>query len=249
MSNAIFFIIRFRIVKFLFFRIKFVVIVSKCNCDISTIYHIQKNFFVYDSSFKFAFRKRDCFHKITKTTKKSLRQYVENQSWIQQKKMIWYLWKKWNLNVHRFTMFRFLKQMKSNLKKNRRVKNRQNVEFRLIWIINLLNITIEQIVIIDEFNFNEITNWRRQMYVSIKQSDKYHDDVTRNKFWNVFFVYTIDDYLCVNVKKNYFSIEIFFRWIVNELLFRCNVYFVFRNVIIMNNVNIHCNFRIEQIIR
>ena len=40
MSSVIFLIIRSRIVRFLFFRIQFVVMNLKCNCDISTIYRI-----------------------------------------------------------------------------------------------------------------------------------------------------------------------------------------------------------------
>jgi hypothetical protein len=65
------------------------------------------------------------------------------------------------------------------------------------------------------------------------------------------FLWLIDcaDYLlCTNIKKRYYNLDNFEQWITNELLSHCNVYSTSRNVIIMNNVNVHYNSRIRKII-
>ena len=79
MLVAIFFIIRFRIIKFLLFRIRFDIIVHECNCDVNTIYHIQQNIFIYESFFKFFFRKLNVLKKITKVVDEKLLKYIEKQ--------------------------------------------------------------------------------------------------------------------------------------------------------------------------
>ena len=53
---------------------------------------------------------------------------------------------------------------------------------------------------------------------------------------------------CIDIKKDWFNAKYFYDWIVNQLMFYCNVFFVSRNVIIMNNVTIHINARITKII-
>ena len=166
-----------------------------------------------------------------------------------QKEMVSYLWEEWDLDVHRSTVGRFLKRVRWSAKKGRRVGDRQNAELRLAWIAGLLNITAEQIVAVDESNFNEATGWRRQVYAPIGQPGRYHGDVTRGKSWSVLPAYTVDGYLTVGIKEGYFSGETFFRWVVDELLPHCNAYPAPRSVIIMDNASIHCNPRIEQVIR
>lgn len=163
--------------------------------------------------------------------------------------MVWYLWEEWGLDVHRSTVGRFLKQERLSLKRARRVADRQNSELRLGWIASLLNITAEQIVTVDESNFNEATGWRRQAYAPIGQPGRYQRDRTRGKSWSVLPAYTIDGYLCVGVKEGYFKAKSFFRWVVDELVPHCNAFPAARSVIIMDNASVHCNPRIEQVIR
>ncbi len=45
-----------------------------------------------------------------------------------------------------------------------------------------------------------------------------------------------------------FNGEAFFRWLADELLPLCSPFPAPRSVIIMNNVSVHCNSRIEELI-
>ena len=59
----------------------------------------------------------------------------------------------------------------------------------------------------------------------------------------------LTDYLfCTTIKQDWFNVEKFYDWLLHQLLFFCNFFFASRNVIIMNNVTIHTNFRIKKII-
>ena len=57
------------------------------------------------------------------------------------------------MDVHRSTVSRFLKAVRLSAKKDRRHADRQNAELRMAWIASLLNITAEQIVAVDESDF------------------------------------------------------------------------------------------------
>ena len=255
--------IRSRITRLILLHIQPKVIAQECNCAVSTVYQIQENIFMYHSPFRPSFRKQGKPRSITKAAGESLIEYIEEQPWAQQKEMVWYLGEEWGLNVHRSTVGRFLKRERLSSKRGRRVADRQNSELRLAWIAGLLNLTAEQIVTVDESNFNETTGWRRRVYAPIGQDGRYNDDVTRGKSWSILPAYMIDGYLCCGVKQgyvfskfryeadfnSYFKAESFFRWIVDELLPHCNVFPAPRSVIIMDNATIHCNPRIEQVIR
>ena len=73
-----------------------------------------------------------------KTAENDLIVYLEEQSWIMQKEMIWYIWKKWSINVHQFTISRILKRKDWSNKKEQHVEVRQNDELYLNWIIMIL---------------------------------------------------------------------------------------------------------------
>jgi len=59
--------------------------------------------------------------------------------------------------VHQSTISRILKRRRWSNKKGQRVSIRQNDELRLNWIADLLQLTAEQLVFIDETLFNETT--------------------------------------------------------------------------------------------
>ncbi len=92
--------IRFRIVRLLLLHWQFFVIVEEVHCCSRTMYSIRENIFMYSSSFKSQFRFKEILRKMFKTAENDFIVYLEDQSWIMQKKMIWYIWKKWDINVH-----------------------------------------------------------------------------------------------------------------------------------------------------
>ncbi len=224
-------------------------IVEEVHCHFDIVYRIQKNLFMYDSSFRSQFRLKDVFHKVFKIAEDFLITYLKQQSWTMQKEMMWFLWKKWSIHVHRFTIFRILKRRRWSNKKKQRVSIRQNDELRLNWIVDLLQLMTEQLVFIDETLFNETMRWYHQVYASVDESARYQVSRTREHCWSVLSTYMIDDYLfCTDIREDWFNDETFFRWLADELLSLCSFFSAPKSVIIMNNVSIHCNARIEKLI-
>lgn len=102
----------------------------------------------------------------------------------------------------------------------------------------------------DETLFNEFTGRRYGVYASIGQTGRYYADLRRGRFWCVLPAYTVDGYLPrTGFKEGWFNAEAFFRWLVDELLSHCGVFSAHRSVIVMDNASIHCNPRIEEVIR
>ena len=149
------------------------VIAEEVHCHFTTVYRFQKNLFMYNSSFRSQFRFKDASWKIFSITEDSLITYLKQQSWAMQKDMMWFLWEKWDIHVHRFTIFRILKKKHWSNKKRQRVSIRQNDELRLSWIADLLRLTVEQLVFVDETLFNETMKWCHQVYTSIDESACY----------------------------------------------------------------------------
>ncbi len=88
---------------------------------------------------------------------------------------------------------------------------RQNDELRLNWVVDLLQLTTEQLVFVDETLFNETTRWRYQVYASVDESACYQVSRKREHFWSVLSTYTIDDYLlCIDIREDWFNDETFF---------------------------------------
>ena len=139
-----------------------------------------------------------------------------------QKEMIWYIWKKWSINVHQFTILRILKRRRWSNKKEQHVEVRQNDELRLNWVADMLRLMIKQLVFVNESLFNEITDWCHQVYALIDQSARYQVFRMKEHCWSVLSIYMKDEYLfCIDICKNWFNDETFFRWLADELLSLC----------------------------
>jgi len=166
---------------------------------------------MYDSPFRSQFRSKDALRKVFPAAEDSLITYLKQQSWAMQKEMMWFLWEEWNIHVHQFTISRILKKRHWSNKKEQRVSIRQNDELRLNWIADLLQLTTEQLVFVDETLFNETTRWRHQAYASVGESARYQVSRKREHFWSVLSMYTIDDYLsCIDIREGWFNGEAFF---------------------------------------
>ena len=59
--------------------------------------------------------------------------------------------------MHRSTISRILKKRRWSNKKGQRVEVRQNDQLRLNWVADMLRLTAEQLVFVDESLFNETT--------------------------------------------------------------------------------------------
>ncbi len=165
--------LRFKILRLLLLHWTPSAIAEEVHCCPATVYNVQENLFMYNSPFRSQFRLKGASRKIFKIAENDLVAYLEDQSWTMQKEMIWYIWEKWDINVHQFTISRILKRRDWSIKKEQRVEVRQNDELRLNWIANMLRLMIEQLVFVNEFLFNEITSWRHQIYALVDQSARY----------------------------------------------------------------------------
>ena len=91
--------------------------------------------------------------------------------------------------------------------------------------------------------------WRFMIYVFIDDFARYHDDIKRNDTYNILSAYIIVNYLSyIKIKKNYNNKKNILDWLIDRLLFLYNEYFEKRNIIILNNVNVHVDSRIIKII-
>ncbi len=225
------------------------VIVEEVHCHFITVYRFQKNLFMYDSSFRSQFQLKDTSWKIFLIAEDFLITYLKQQSWAMQKEIMWFLWKKWDIHVHRFIIFRILKKRHWSNKKKQRVSIRQNDELRLSWVADLLCLTVEQLVFVDETLFNETTRWHHQVYASVDESAHYQVSRTREHCWSILSTYMINNYLlCTDICENWFNDKTFFQWLADELLSLCSLFSTSKSVIIMNNTSIHCNCWIEELI-
>ncbi len=241
--------IRSRIVRLLLLHWQPLAIVEEVHCCSRTMYSILENIFMYSSSFKPQFRPKEAPRKVFKAAENGLIAYLEDQPWAMQKEMVWYIWKKWGINVHRFTISRILKRRRWSNKKEQRVEVRQNDKLRLNWIVDMLHLTAEQLMFVNEFLFNEITDYCHQAYASVDQSARYQVSRTREHCWSVLSIYMKDEYLfCIDIREDWFNDETFFWWLADELLSLCSFFSISRSVIIMNNASVHCNSRIKELI-
>lgn len=156
-GNALPPVIRSQIVRYLLLHWRPDAIADNVNCSTRTVYNIQENLFMYGSPFRPQFRPKGGPRKLHKAAEESLIKYLEDQPWAMQTEMVWFLWEEWGIYVHRSTISRTLKRLRLSQKNGQRVGHRQNEELRLTWIAELLHVTAEQLVFIDETLFNEST--------------------------------------------------------------------------------------------
>ena len=182
MGRPLFVFVIFKIHRYLLLHWRLDAIADELHCNFAIVYRIQKNMFIYDQATRFTciYRSRDVSDRISLVAEKFLITYLEEQPWAYQKKMMLFLWKEWNLNVHRFTIERLLKRIKWNHKQERRIES-QNENFRIQWFFDLLNVIAKQFVFIDESLFNEIIDWRMRAYIFIDEQTKYHACINREK--------------------------------------------------------------------
>ena len=241
-------IIRSKILRLLLLNWRPGAIADEVHCHASTVYRILENLYIYGTPS----RPHRCPlggpRKISLAAEKALLATLAREPWLMQDELVWYLWEEWGIGVHRSSVSRLLKRARWDRKKAQRVGSRRNDELRRGYIADMLQITAEQMVFIDESLFNETTGWRHYAYAPIGQPGRYHASRTRGYSWSVLSAYTIDGFLpCTGIKEGWFNGDTFNRWLADELLPHCNPYPQPNSVIIMDNVSIHCNPRIEEV--
>ena len=86
-------------------------------------------------------------------------------------------------------------------------------------------------------------------YVPIGQPARLCDDLTRGATWSILPAYAIDGYLpCTAIREGYFNKEAFLAWVRDDLLSYCNPYPGPKSIICLDNVSVHLDPRIQQVI-
>jgi hypothetical protein len=120
------------------------------------------------------------------------------------------------------------------------------LKLRRAYLAEVAHIKAEQMVLLDEFLFNEVTGWRLMVWAPIGVEGRYLGDRTRGFIWSVLAAYSTTGYLsCVVVREGYFNAEAFVQWVTEDLLSHCNAYPGPNSVIIMDNASSHCNPAVE----
>ena len=96
--------------------------------------------------------------------------------------MQWFLLEELDIIVSQPTISRVLRQRRWSRKIAQRIGINRNNELRAQWHADLLRVTAEQLVFIDESMFNESTGWRRYAWAPIGQAARYRGSRTRGKF-------------------------------------------------------------------
>jgi transposase len=122
---------------------------------------------------------------------------------------------------------------------------------REVWgaLLEMIGITAEQMVFLDESLFNETTGWRLTAWAPIGNAARYTADMSRRHSWSLLAAYSINGYLPGwLVKQGYHDTESFLEWINISLLPNCQPFPGPNSVIIMDNVSIHCDLRVSEAI-
>uniref|UniRef100_A0A093X9Y0 Uncharacterized protein y4pE/y4sA n=1 Tax=Talaromyces marneffei PM1 TaxID=1077442 RepID=A0A093X9Y0_TALMA len=107
----------------------------------------------------------------------------------------------------------------------------------------------EDLIFLDESIFNEKTGWRQHAYSAVGEDAEIEDSINRGSTWSICAAMTLDGYLpCTGVKKGYFSAENFAEWLTDKLLPAVNALQRYPMVIILDNVAIHTQEQVHQII-
>ena len=81
MSKSLSASLRFKILRLLLLHWTSSTIVEEIHCCSTTVYNVQENLFMYNSSFRSQFRLKDASRKIFKIAENDLIVYLEDQSW------------------------------------------------------------------------------------------------------------------------------------------------------------------------
>lgn len=242
--------VRSPIVRYLLLGWQPEAIAEEVHCAVTTVRVYRQNLFMWNSTFRPQRCEKGRPNKITIAVKKALMVYLAERPYLVQQELAWYLWEELAITVSQPTISRLIMAERRSRKVAQRIGHRQNDELRQDWRAQCIDLRAEQLVFIDEASFNEATGWRHFAYAPVGEPARYHASRRRGHSWSILPAYTIDGYLpCTGVKEGWFNGEGFYSWVANELLPHCNAYPAPRSVIVMDNVSLHCNPRIAELIR
>lgn len=226
-------------------------IADEVGCSRKAIFNVQDNLLSHGSVRKPLQNKLGRSCKITEEDATALFDELYCHGWMYQDEVVRWLELERGVYTTQPTVSRFLKKNGWNRKTLRPTCIDRNEELRESYRNCMRRYDAEDVVFLDESIFNEKTGWRHHAYAPVGHVARYMADIRRGKTWAILPAYTVNGYLpCTAVKEGYFSHEDFLEWIVRSLLPTLrNVYNGRPMVVVLDNVSIHTNSSITQVLR
>lgn len=185
--------IRLSVTRFLLLHWRPDAIAAELHISPASVYRIQENWFIYGAPNPPRLRgKGGGTPRVSKAAEDDLIKYLEEQLWVYQKELVYYLYHEWDILVYQSTISRILKRRRISSKVAERLGLGQSEELRQHWLADLLDLTAEQLVYIDETLFNQTTGWRQRAYSPIGTPARYHADRTRGRSWSILPAYKLN---------------------------------------------------------
>jgi len=187
--------------------------------------------------------------KLTKDEKEALKEALLRHGWMMQDEMAAWLANERGVEVSRSTVSRLLKEEGWSRKKIARISRTRNEALRMQYQRFMCQFSNDDVVHLDESNFNEKTGWRHYGYAPIGEEARYSEDVRRGKTWSICGALTVDGMLCTEIKRGYFDAEHFLEFVSEKLIPALQAkYGATPVVVVMDNCSVHVNHRVQQLI-
>lgn len=224
-------------------------IAAKLGCSDQAVYDIEAKIQRYGVPSLPGLRRNGPRRRITPAAKESLLTHLNRHPYLFQDELAMWLQEEWDILVSRQTVNRLLKEEKLSRKKGQRIGPQSEV-LRKAWQADMAtNFVAEQLVFLDESLFKEQTCWRSMAMGPIGDPARWPDNMRRGATHSILPAMTCRGYLpCTAVKAGFFNTDQFITWLRDELLPHCNAFPGERSVICLDNLGIHCNARVEQLV-
>ena len=217
---------------------------------IASVYRMRNNLAMYGSRYCPYQSKPGPRRSITTAARLSLLAYLEDKPWILQSEMVMFLEEEWGIETSQPSVSRMLKEHGISHKQGHRGSNEQNEALKDAWQAEMkTDFTAEMLIFLDECLFKEQTGWRLMAYAAIGDPARWQADNRRGATHSVLAAMTTDGYLpCTGIKRGFFNGDQFVDWLENRLLPHCSRYPGPRSVICLDNLSIHHDPRVDDII-
>ncbi len=173
----------------------------------------------------------------------NLQHFLENQAWLYQNEMLYYLFNDWSIIIALFILFNALKIMKINWKYLKWETLKRLQKCQNLYFLNINQFTYEMLMILNESAVNEHImhhkhNWTLYnisscIIQSVKWSEKWSEK------WSILLIYCFDNILIKHIHQKDIS-ETHFEWfLINKILLKCSYFSKFKLMLILDNAFIH----------
>ena len=163
--------------------------------------------------------------------------------------MVVWLFNERDILVLQLIVSRILKRNRWTRKELRRISQDRSLLLRRLYLEEMSYYMQEDLVFLNESIFNEKIGWRSFSYGPIgSNGNERYANIQRGRIWSICVAYTVNSYLpYTRVREGYFNRAKFIDQLQRFLLLQLAI----RNrpiVVILDNVNIHVNTSIKDLI-